>query len=116
MKPFNLSPKDFTLSAVAPLEGMASGASRVDALVGDVASLKTIPPEAAILGFWAGSIGLAVVAKSMGIFSHAGELSMEDAVAANQKWWAYWREYWQRKDTDNPMPEDYTCEVTIPVG
>jgi hypothetical protein len=116
MESLTLSPEAFTLSAVAQLEGIISGASRVDALVGDVGSLQTIPPDAAILGFWAGPIGLAVVAKSMGIFSHTGELSLEDVVAANQKWWEYWREYWQRKDTDDPMPEDYACEVTIPAG
>jgi len=116
MKPLNLSPEDFTLSAVAQLEEMVSAANRVDALVGDVASLKTIPPDAAILGFWAGPTGLAVVAKSMGIFSHAGEMSLEEVVAANRKWWAYWREYWRRKDTDDPMPQDYACEVTIPAG
>jgi hypothetical protein len=33
-----------------------------------------------------------------------------------EKWWKYWEEYWRRKDTDNPMPDDPECEARIPAG
>lgn len=116
MKSFNLAPDDFTLSDADRLLIMASNASRVETLVGDATDLATVPSDAGLLGFWSGPVGLIVVAQKMQIHGYNGQISLEEAEAANRKWWDYWKEYWQRKDTNYPMPQDYACEVTIPSG
>ena len=45
-----------------------------------------------------------------------GALTGEELETANEKWWAYWREYWKRRESSSPLPRDYGCEVTIPAG
>ncbi len=67
------------------------------------------------LSFAAGPVGLIVISDEMKIFSHEGEISYNKIEELNTKWWEYWKEYWKRKDTENPMPNDYVCEVTIPL-
>jgi hypothetical protein len=56
-----------------------------------------------------------VRARKMSVLAHSGELTAEQVVESNQAWWGYWRECWRRKDSGSPMPEDYACEVTIPL-
>lgn len=48
--------------------------------------------------------------------SHDGELSLDDVENRKDKWWDYWKEYWEKRDSENPLPKDYACEVTIPAG
>lgn len=116
MEPFNLSPDEFTLSDPKRLSEMVTEASRVKTLVGTTATLASLPAEAGMLGFWAGSAGLVIAAEDMKIYGYSGPLSVEEAEASNRKWWDYWKEYWRRKDANDPMPKDYACEVTIPAG
>jgi hypothetical protein len=78
------------------------------ALLSDSAPVK--------LAFRAGSVGLAVRAQELTVISSSGEMSPEQIEQASQKWWAYWREYWNRRETDAPLPKDYACEVTIPLA
>ncbi|HUG71466.1 MAG TPA: hypothetical protein VMM76_27220 [Pirellulaceae bacterium] len=69
-----------------------------------------------LLAFRAGSVGAIVAASTMTILSMAGEVKPDEVIAKSERWWAYWREYWIRMDTDAPLPHDYACEVTIPGG
>ena len=68
------------------------------------------------LAFRAGSVGLAVRANELTVISSSGEMSPEQIQQASEKWWAYWREYWNRRESDAPLPKDYACEVTIPLA
>ena len=43
-------------------------------------------------------------------------LTGEELETANEKWWAYWQEYWKRRESSSPLPRDYGCDVTIPAG
>lgn len=52
----------------------------------------------------------------MAVFNYQGELDEQAVLASSREWWAYWREYWRRKDTPDPMPRDYACEITIPAA
>jgi hypothetical protein len=86
----------------------------VRALVGDPA-VTGLPKDGEVfLGFEAGPFGLAVAAESVAVFNHHGELDPAAIFAGIKKWWEYWGEYWRRKDTPDPLPHDYACEVTIP--
>lgn len=66
------------------------------------------------LGFWAEEIGLIVVADSMKIVSHSGEIELNEIPDLHNKWWDYWKNYWALIDTDNKLPYDPLCEITIP--
>ena len=68
------------------------------------------------LVFWAGPLGLAVAAREMLPVAMTGALTGEELETANEKWWAYWQEYWKRRESSSPLPRDYGCEVTIPAG
>jgi hypothetical protein len=72
--------------------------------------------DKALVGFWAGPVGFVGVAESIGLFNLQGEVDPATIPDWHSKWWSCWKEYWARKDTPNPMPEDYACEVTIPVA
>ena len=64
--------------------------------------------------FAADPVGLIVVSNEMELLTQKGTIGIDEVEVLNEKWWGYWKEYWKRRDTENPMPRDYTCEVTIP--
>lgn len=68
------------------------------------------------LGFRVGLVGLLIAAEQMKLLTLHGEFGLDEVEAKHQQWWDYWKEYWRLIDTDNPLPEDYACEVTIPAG
>ena len=57
-----------------------------------------------------------VAAREMLPVAMTGALTGEELETANEKWWAYWQEYWKRRESSSPLPRDYGCEVTIPAG
>ncbi len=52
-----------------------------------------------------GGGGLSVEAAEVGIFLMTGEIDLEKFEKLHGDWWVYWKEYWRRKDTPNPMPK-----------
>lgn len=67
------------------------------------------------LVFWCGDMGFAIIAKELKLLNHTGEIALGDIADLNKKWWEYWRLYWDKRDTDESLPKDYACEVTIPL-
>jgi len=66
------------------------------------------------LSFWAGNYGFAAASEKIRIFAKSGEIAIKQIPAVNSEWWIYWRKYWDLRNTKNPLPKDYACEVTIP--
>ena len=64
---------------------------------------------------WCGDYGIALAAPVLRVLAHTGEMSLEQIVTANQQWWDYWRTYWAKRSGPEALPQDYACEVTIPV-
>jgi len=65
----------------------------------------------------AGDIGVVVCGKKLNWRNHTeNNLALDLIPGRSQKWWKYWRAYWDSKETANPFPKDYACEVTIPAG
>ena len=31
------------------------------------------------------------------------------------QWWDYWKDYYDKRDTEEAYEKDYACEVTIPL-
>jgi hypothetical protein len=107
---------EFTFTDPGRLNTFFAHASHADVRVGDSSVLAAIPNDAMFAGFWAGSIGIIVVAARMKVVNHEGEIPLDRIAGMHNRWWEYWKEYWKSKDTDTPMPRDYACEVTIPIG
>jgi hypothetical protein len=116
LKPFNVDHEEFTLTSAELCGQLVARATAIRALVGEPGRSSLPAVGEAFLGFAAGPVGLVAAAESLGVFNHLGELSQQAVLDSSRTWWDYWREYWRRKDTAEPMPQDYACEVTIPAG
>ena len=66
------------------------------------------------LVFWAQEYGLAVNAEELKLMSQKGRIELNEVSEINNRWWNYWQKYWSLRDTENPLPMDYLCEITIP--
>ena len=62
-----------------------------------------------------GEVGFIVGGDEMEVVGQKGEYTAEEIEAAAEKWWAYWKVYWELRGTKEALPEDYACEITIPV-
>ena len=113
IEPFTVHYDAFTLNSEELFTSICERCV-IEFIVGAQAELTSTEP-AVKLAFRAGGVGLALRAESMTVITSAGELSPSQIIEASEAWWTYWREYWDRRDTDAPLPNDYACEVTIPL-
>lgn len=67
------------------------------------------------LAFLAGEVGFIVIAQELRIINQNGDIELNDIEELVSRWWSYWEEYWRVKGTQDELPKDYTCEVTIPL-
>ena len=113
VEPFSVNHELFTLTSEDAIREIISGCC-IEYVVGSEVNSAT-NEDSVLLGFRAQEVGLVVRAKRMTVVAQPGELEPAQVVAAAGDWWEYWREYWRRRETDAPMPNDYSCEVTIPI-
>ncbi len=114
LDPLGVDHVDFTLTDRKQLQAIFRSAIRREFILGTEQDLSAIGPNDAFLAFWAGA-GMIIIGQSMQILSHKGPIATDNIPAMHAAWWKYWREYWARKDSKNPMPKDNLCEVTIPL-
>lgn len=110
---FEILPFRFTLTSDDDVAAMAEGYD-CTFLVGTADDLAA--PSPFRLAFRAGDVGLVVRGGQMGCVARSGSLGPKEVIDASTEWESYWREYWDRRDTDSPMPSDPACEVTFPPG
>jgi hypothetical protein len=112
--PFDVGHDQLTLQSETLFHEVIAGC-KYEYIIGTESDLlaDTAPVK---LAFRAGPVGLAVRANDLTVISSSGEMSPEQIQQAAEKWWAYWREYWNRRESDAPLPKDYACEVTIPLA
>lgn len=118
LRPPAVSHDLFTLTSPRVFADTVRAAAHIENAWGaDVRSITPAEPgpQSAFLAFWAGNVGLAVVAGELRIKNHAAVIPWHGIFDASEQWWAYWKDYWRRKDTDQALPIDYACEVTIPL-
>ena len=68
------------------------------------------------IGFKAGEISIVLVSEKMKIMTHSGEMKFESIPEIHNEWWSYWRKYWELIDSEDKLPYDPICEITIPAG
>ncbi len=116
LEAFGVDHEAFSLTSVELCARLVAKAVSVQALVGDPDKTPLAVPGEALLGFESWPVGLVVAAETMGVLNRHGELDQRAVLESNRQWWGYWREYWRRKDSTDPLPRDYACEVTIPAA
>lgn len=62
-----------------------------------------------------GSIGFVAGGDELSIVGSNGKYEESDITLLHEKWWAYWRDYWAKRETLDAYEKDYACEVTIPI-
>lgn len=99
--------------------------SLMTAIIKSAKTIKTIhgyPPtdnsfqsEKYKLVFWAGDYGFAVSSDEFKLLAKEGDVELDQIPSIHSQWWTYWRKYWDLKNTENALPKDFACEVTIPL-
>lgn len=115
LAPLGCDSDRFTFTDEAAMEEYIRSAAKIETVFGEPPLSPAFSAAPAKLVFWAGSCGFAAAAEEIRPVSHNGFLTGPELVEAHRRWWDYWREYWQRRETATPLPKDYACEVTIPI-
>ena len=115
LRPFNVGHDSFALDDRAAVRAIVDAAAHVDTRYGALPAHLDWEQVPALCAFWAGPVGCFVAAREVQLVAFAGEIPLADVADMSRRWWEYWHEYWRRKDTPEPLPEDYACEVTIPI-
>ncbi|WP_162127683.1 hypothetical protein [Flavobacterium phycosphaerae] len=105
----------FTFVDESEMKRIISHAKITDTILGYPPTEESFFKENFKLTFWAGEFGFAVSSENIKLLTQDGEIKMEEIPSINSNWWKYWREYWDLKKTEKPLPKNYVCEVTIPM-
>jgi hypothetical protein len=111
IEPFNVDYENFSFDK-SKFSKMVAKAHRTETIIGK--EINEIDISNANLGFWAGEIGIIILADEMQIVNHSGKIPLENIPKLHNEWWNYWKKYWDLIDTNDKMPYDPLCEITIP--
>ena len=106
---------EFSFGDEAALSGLLHAATQVNTIVGDAPTTEAFLRQPYRLVFWCGDYGLAIAAPALRLVTHSGSVALDQVADVNRQWWDYWQRYWAHRDTAEPLPHDYACEVTIPL-
>jgi hypothetical protein len=106
----------FKFNDIELIEHIIKNSKKVETIFGHNPMEPDFKNAEFIFGFWAVNFGCIISCESIKIVSHDGELSLDDIERRTGRWWEYWKDYWEKRNTENPLPQDYACEVTIPAG
>ena len=67
-----------------------------------------------ILAATCGDYGFIIGGDVCKVFGAKDGYSDDDIRILSKKWWDYWRDYWEKRNTEEAYELDYACEVTIP--
>ncbi|MBR3227120.1 MAG: hypothetical protein IKF68_01095, partial [Erysipelotrichaceae bacterium] len=84
-------------------------------LVKDFKGAETLGTAKHILCARCDEVGFIVGGDEIEIIGKKGKYTEEEIEPLSRKWWEYWKDYWRSRGTPDALPEDYACEVTIPV-
>lgn len=69
-----------------------------------------------ILAGTCGDVGFVVGGDDLAVIGGKGKFSESEIEDAAERWWDYWRSYWQLRGTPDALAKDWICEVTIPIN
>ena len=68
-----------------------------------------------VLAFKAGDVAVITGGNDFCVVDANGKIDEETIWERSRLWGIFWRDYWKKRDTDDPYNKDYACEATIPV-
>ncbi len=116
IEPFGISFESFFLCEPERIPSIMAQADFIDTVFGDHPKDIDFSQVGAFLAFWAGEVGLIVAADEMSVITRDGIVALHEIEPKYHQWWRYWREYWKAKKSGKPLPEDFACEVTVPLA
>lgn len=63
-----------------------------------------------------GEVAFIVGGDKMEVIGNKGKYTAEEIRVSAEKWWTYWKTYWELRGTEAAYPSDYVCEITIPIS
>ncbi len=84
--------------------------------VKDFNGLETLSAARHLLYARCQDVGFIVGGDEIEIVGKKGKYTEEEIEKASRKWWDYWKDYWKFRGTKEAYPEDYACEISIPVN
>jgi hypothetical protein len=115
LEPFDVSEERFSFNNDELPSSLLQEAIKVTQFHGAAVDTEDFREAKFRLCFAAESAGLIVAGNRMDLCTSQGLVPIEQVEEMSAKWWAYWKEYWKLKRSDNPLPRDYACEATIPL-
>lgn len=115
LEPPTCSYGEFGFGNGESLTAMLQQATHRQTMVGYEPTAEAFLQEPYQLVFWCGNFGFAIAAQGLRLVTHSGAVVLDQVPEVNREWWAYWRRYWDNKDTPEALPKDFACEVTIPL-
>jgi hypothetical protein len=106
----------FFISRKSEINQLILEAKNVQIIQGADPRSKDFVPGKIQLAFWAGDLGFAISAEKFVPVDWRGDIALENITKMSEEWWDYWKKYWASKNTTSPFPQDYACEVTIPMN
>jgi hypothetical protein len=67
------------------------------------------------LAFSAGPAGVVIAAEAVEVIAGVRPLRGSDFDPMRHAWFDYWKQYWRRRGKKDAFPQDWACEVTIPM-
>ena len=84
--------------------------------LGGFDGLDTLSSAQHLLCGRCGDVGFVAGGDVVDVIGGKGKYTAEEIEASAAKWGTYWKAYWQLRGTADAYPEDYVCEVTIPIS
>jgi hypothetical protein len=109
--PFNIDYDFFVFNEIRKFEEIES-AYKNKIIIKKAENLERINN---ILIFKAENVAVAIGGNRFAAVDYNGEIDENKIIERNKLWWAYWKDYYKKRETKRAYKKDFVCEVTIPM-
>ena len=107
--------EEFTFTDFSLMTSIINNAETINTIHGYSPTNNLFHSEKYKLAFWAGDYGFAVASDEIKLLTKDGDVQLNQIPFLYSQWWTYWRRYWDLKNTKDALPNDFACEVTLPL-
>lgn len=107
--------EEFTFTDFSKMTAIINRAKTINTIFGYNPSDNEFKNENYKLVFWADDYGFAVASEKMYLLTKEDYIELDQIPSLHSDWWAYWKKYWDLKNSENALPKDFACEITLPL-
>jgi len=104
---------ELRFNAADEVTSLVTQAQRVITIHGETPDAGSMAATSFLMGFTAGPVGMVILGGELRLVTWAGVLEISEASQLSERWWEYFREYKRRQATDDPLPRDYVCDISM---